>query len=86
MVPELLVLVGHRFGSAISASALIVEPDLAKGVVLIGEKTLCYACDGKLTGGRLQLWSGQCRWIHPSSWTSNRRDAEVEGMEAALIM
>jgi pimeloyl-ACP methyl ester carboxylesterase len=35
-VPKSLVLVGHSFGSAISAGALTLEPDLVYGVVLTG--------------------------------------------------
>lgn len=36
-MPKALVLVGHSFGSAISAAALTVEPGLTDGVVLTGE-------------------------------------------------
>lgn len=36
-VPEKLVLVGHSFGSVLSAAVVTAQPELAEGLVLTGE-------------------------------------------------
>ncbi len=66
-VPKSLVLVGHSFGSGISAAAATIDPDIADGLILTGTllfRTLILSFDDRInTRIRIQLRGIQFRWI-----------------------
>ncbi|KAL7940582.1 Alpha/Beta hydrolase protein [Trichoderma barbatum] len=62
--PKHLVLVGHSFGSALSAGALTAEPDLADGVILTGYSYAGFNPGGFVQAAGFHIADKQ----HPGKW------------------
>lgn len=76
-VPKSLVLVGHSFGSSISAAAVVAQPDVCDGLILTAESTMLEdraQITHKCNVYRLQLQRPRHKrsGVHSSSTTSYR--------------
>jgi pimeloyl-ACP methyl ester carboxylesterase len=61
--PKSLVLVGHSFGSALSAAAVTVSPDLADGLILTG-----FSYNGSNGAGFLESFAPRIASQEHSRW------------------